>query len=68
MIVLVQVFLSAGRNTDQKAAFYARAAHLLAEHARMRPEDVAIVLVENTREDWSFGSDVAPYRAMPRDQ
>jgi hypothetical protein len=29
---------------------------------------VAIALVENTREDWSFGNGVAQYLTMPRDQ
>src|SRR5262249_39087138 len=33
-IVMVQVFLSAGRTTEQKQAFYARAAELLAREAK----------------------------------
>ena len=27
----------------------------------VRPEDVTVVLTENTREDWSFGQGVAQY-------
>jgi 4-oxalocrotonate tautomerase len=67
-MVFVQVVLSAGRSVEQKTTFYARTAELIAAEAGMRPEDVAIVLVENTREDWSFGNGVAQYVTMPRDQ
>src|SRR6516165_4474766 len=67
-IVFVQVFLSAGRTTEQKQAFYARAANLLASEARVRPEDVTVILTENTREDWSFGQGVAQYLMLPREQ
>ena len=67
-IVFVQVFLSAGRTTEQKLAFYARAANLLASEARVRPEDVTVILTENTREDWSFGQGVAQYLMLPREQ
>lgn len=67
-IVFVQVFLSTGRTPEKKKAFYARAAALIAEGAHMRPQDVTMVLVENTRDDWSFGNGVAQYLTMPRDQ
>jgi phenylpyruvate tautomerase PptA (4-oxalocrotonate tautomerase family) len=67
-IVLVQVFLSSGRSTAQKQTFYARAAELLATETATRPEDVTIVLTENTRADWSFGQGVAQYLALPREQ
>jgi 4-oxalocrotonate tautomerase len=67
-IVMVQVTLSAGRTMEQKQAFYARAAQLMAETAKVRPEDVAISLVESTREDWSFGNGMAQYVVLPKDQ
>lgn len=67
-IVLIQVFLSSGRDEAQKRAFYARAAQLLAAGAGMRPEDVTIALAENTRADWSFGNGQAQYLEMPREQ
>lgn len=67
-IVFVQVFLSKGRTTEQKQAFYAMLAKLLAEEAQLRREDVAVCLVENTREDWSFGHGVAQYLTLPKDQ
>ena len=67
-IVLVQVTLSTGRSTEQKQAFYARLAALLREDPGVRPEDVTISLVENTREDWSFGNGEASYVVLPREQ
>jgi phenylpyruvate tautomerase PptA (4-oxalocrotonate tautomerase family) len=67
-IVFIQVVLSAGRTAEQKKAFYARAAELIAEGARVRREDVTIVLVENTRDNWSFGNGVAQYLTLPSDQ
>jgi len=65
-IVLIQVFLSEGRDLAQKQAFYARAAQLLGE-AGVRPEDVTIGLSENTRGDWSFGRGRAQYLELPKD-
>jgi len=66
-IVLVQVFLSAGRTPELKQAFYARAAALLAE-AGVRPQDATITLSENQRGDWSFGDGVAQYLVLPKEQ
>ncbi|HKW94189.1 MAG TPA: tautomerase family protein [Methylomirabilota bacterium] len=40
---------------------------LVAGGARVRPQDVVIVLAENAREDWSFGDDVAQSVTMPRE-
>ena len=65
-IVLIQVFLSSGRDEAQKRAFYERAAQLLAE-AGVRPEDVTIGLSENTRGDWSFGLGRAQYLELPKE-
>jgi 4-oxalocrotonate tautomerase len=67
-IVMVQVTLSAGRTTEQKQAFYARAAQLMADTAGVRIEDVTISLVESTREDWSFGNGVAQYLVLPKEE
>jgi 4-oxalocrotonate tautomerase len=67
-IVFIQVILSTGRSTEQKRAFYARLAALLQENPGMRPQDVTIHLVENTREDWSFGNGEAQYLVLPREQ
>jgi len=67
-VIFIQVFLSAGRNTAQKQAFYARLAALLEEKPGVRPQDVIINLVEDTREDWSFGNGLAQYLVLPKEQ
>jgi 4-oxalocrotonate tautomerase len=67
-VVFIQVFLSAGRTTEQKQAFYARVSALLREKPGVRPEDVAIILVPNARDDWSFGNGEAQYVTMPKEQ
>jgi len=66
-IVFVQVFLSKGRTTEQKQAFYASVARRMA-NAGMRPGDLAVALVENTREDWSFGNGIAQYVVLPKEE
>jgi 4-oxalocrotonate tautomerase len=65
--VLVRVTLSAGRSAAAKAAFYQRLAGLLAERIALRPEDLAVSLIENEREDWSFGLGQASYLQLPRE-
>jgi phenylpyruvate tautomerase PptA (4-oxalocrotonate tautomerase family) len=67
-IVMIQIFLSAGREEASKRAFYARAAQLLAETGTVRAEDVAIGLVENSRGDWSFGNGRAQYLELPKEE
>jgi 4-oxalocrotonate tautomerase len=63
--VLIRVTLSEGRATDTKRAFYRRLAELLAARAGLREENLAVVLVENRREDWSFGRGQASYLELP---
>jgi phenylpyruvate tautomerase PptA (4-oxalocrotonate tautomerase family) len=67
-VLIVQILFSSGRTTEQKAAFFARAAELLVEKAGMRREDVTIALHENTRADWSFGNGIASYITLPKAQ
>jgi 4-oxalocrotonate tautomerase len=67
-IVVVQVFLAQGRTTEQKQAFYARVAELLASEANVQPGDATVMLVENTREDWSFGHGTAQYLTLPKER
>jgi 4-oxalocrotonate tautomerase len=66
--VCVQVTLSTGRSVAAKQAFYARLAELLGERVGLRSEDLAVVLVENDRADWSFGRGEASYLVIPRDR
>lgn len=67
-IVIVQILLSSGRSVAQKQEFYSTAAELIGAAATVRPEDVTIVLLENTRADWSFGCGEAQYLTLPRGQ
>lgn len=66
--VLVEVTLSAGRTTEAKQAFYARLAESLTDAIGLRPEDLAVALIENQRQDWSFGNGEASYVTLPREQ
>jgi 4-oxalocrotonate tautomerase len=65
--LLIRITLAAGRTTEAKQAFYRRLAELLAEHTGMRTENLAVVMVENNREDWSFGRGQASYLEIPPD-
>jgi 4-oxalocrotonate tautomerase len=67
-VVLVHVTLSAGRTRAAKQAFYARLAEVLTERVGIRSADLAVVLSENQREDWSFGNGEASYVVLPRDE
>ena len=63
--VLVQVTLAAGRSSEAKQAFYADLCGRLADTVGLRREDLAVVLIENGREDWSFGRGEASYLTLP---
>lgn len=65
--VMVRVTLAAGRATEAKQAFYRRLSELLADRVQLPAGDLAVALVENGREDWSFGRGQASYLELPRD-
>ena len=65
--LLVRITLAAGRGAGAKQAFYHHLAGLLAQRVGLRGENLAVVLVENEREDWSFGRGHASYLVLPRD-
>ena len=65
--VLIRITLAAGRSTDAKQEFYRRLAGLLAERIGIRTENLAVTMVQNAREDWSFGRGQASYLELPRD-
>jgi len=65
--LLIRITLSAGRSTAAKQAFYERVTALLHERTGIRTEDVTVILVENEREDWSFGRGQANYLVLPRE-
>jgi 4-oxalocrotonate tautomerase len=66
--VLIRVTLAAGRSVEVKRSFYARVVELLAAGATVQAEDVMVVLVENGREDWSFGRGQASYVEIPKEE
>lgn len=59
--VIVTITFRMGRTDDQKRALFAEIARLARHKAGIRPEDVMVVLTENTSLDWSFGSGIAQY-------
>jgi 4-oxalocrotonate tautomerase len=66
--ILIRVMLSEGRDVDAKRAFYHGLAELLAEGIGLRAENLAVVMAENRREDWSFGGGRASYLGLSPDQ
>ena len=60
-LIMIQITLNAGRNTEMKKAFYKRVVDLLVLEVKIRPEEVLICLVEVAKENWSFGNGVAQY-------
>lgn len=62
-LVIIQITANDTRTTEQKQAFFARAAALLAENPGLRKQDVFINLVECKKDNWSFGNGIAQYVA-----
>lgn len=60
-IVIIQITLNQGRDTEIKKNFYARLADRLKQDVGVRRDDVLISLIEVPKENWSFGEGVAQY-------
>jgi 4-oxalocrotonate tautomerase len=60
-LVIIQITANDTRTVEQKQAFFARVAGLLAENPGLRKQDVFINLVECKKENWSFGNGIAQY-------
>jgi 4-oxalocrotonate tautomerase len=60
-LILIQITWVAGRSTEVKKKFYKRIADEIHERAGVRKEDVWINLVDDAREDWSFGNGEMQY-------
>lgn len=54
-IVFVQITAGAGRTIQQKERLYAGIADRISAGTDIRKEDVIIILVENSVDNWSFG-------------
>jgi 4-oxalocrotonate tautomerase len=59
--LIVDITLNAGRTVELKQRFYATVAERLEAEAKVRPQDVLIVLTEVAKENWSFGNGEAQY-------
>jgi 4-oxalocrotonate tautomerase len=58
---IIDITLNAGRTAELKRQFYATLVERLKAEAKVRPQDVMIVLTEVAKENWSFGNGEAPY-------
>lgn len=59
--VFVHITLATGRDDEKKRSLYRAIVQNLSATARVRPEDVLIVLSEVSRSNWSFGNGIAQY-------
>jgi 4-oxalocrotonate tautomerase len=60
-LVFIQITAANTRPVEQKKALFRRIAELLGQSPGIRPEDVFVSLVENTKENWSLGNGLAQY-------
>jgi 4-oxalocrotonate tautomerase len=58
---IIDITLNAGRSVELKQRFYAAVVERLTAEAKVRPQDVVIVLTEVAKENWSFGNGEAQY-------
>lgn len=62
-LVMIQLTVSATRGVTQKKQLYAAIARNLMRQPGLKADDIFISLIENKREDWSFGGGIAQYVA-----
>jgi 4-oxalocrotonate tautomerase len=60
-LIMIQVTWVGGRSVEVKKKFYQQIADEIHERTGKRKEDVWISLVDNNREDWSFGGGLMQY-------
>jgi 4-oxalocrotonate tautomerase len=60
-LILIQITWVGGRSIEVKKKFYKRIADEIHERTGVRKEDVWINLVDDAREDWSFGNGEMQY-------
>ena len=59
-IVIIQIFQQ-GRTRHHKQAAYRALAERLHGETGLQPSDLIVSVVENTRDDWSFGDGIAQF-------
>ena len=60
-LIIIQIVWVGGRSTDVKKRLFHQIADEIHTLGGVRKEDVWITLVDNAREDWSFGGGVMQY-------
>ena len=60
-LLMIEIIVSETRTVEQKKSLYAAITNNLVKSISIRPEDVFIVLVGVTKENWSFGNGIAQY-------
>jgi len=55
-MIFVQITAAQGRTFEQKKALYLQIALNISTSTAIKKEDILIVLLENNRENWSFGN------------
>jgi 4-oxalocrotonate tautomerase len=58
---IIDITLNAGRSVELKQRFYSTVVERLTAEAKVRRQDVVIVLTEVAKENWSFGNGEAQY-------
>lgn len=66
--VVVQITMGSGRTGEQKQIFFKQLTENLKASPGLRPEDLFVVLTENTVENWSFGNGVAQCVVLSKEQ
>ena len=60
-LIFIQINWLGGRSVQTKQKFYERVVDDIHNSQNIRKEDIVIVLLENGREDWSFGNGLMQY-------
>jgi 4-oxalocrotonate tautomerase len=62
-VLIIEITLNAGRSDEVKAALYAEIASRLHAEAKVRPDDVFVILTEVMKQNWSMASGLMTYPA-----
>ncbi|MGO1245661.1 tautomerase family protein [Sphingobacterium sp. JB170] len=54
-IIFIQIIAAVGRTITQKERLYKRISDNIEYSAKINPQDIIISLIENEKENWSFG-------------
>jgi phenylpyruvate tautomerase PptA (4-oxalocrotonate tautomerase family) len=60
-LIIIQITWVGGRSTEVKRRFYKQIAEEIHARQGVRKEDIWISLIDNHREDWSFGNGEMQY-------